>query len=107
MTNMTEIKKEKDTNIEKRTELKVFSAELPKEPQSQIEMISEINAILSQYNTKIRTSKTIEITGTGRLKLNDLGSVPTTCLVGEVISSGGKLYICSAVDTFTIVGTQT
>ena len=34
-------------------------------------------------------------------------SPPGTCTVGDVCSSGGKLYICSATDTWTVVGTQT
>ena len=76
-------------------------------PREKVNFVSIVNALLSQYNTKIRTSKTIEITGAGRLKLPDLGSVPSTCRVGELIVSGGKLYVCSAADTFTIVGTQT
>jgi len=100
MTEIKEIKKETAT----RKEFKTPSIDTPPEERS---VIAEVNSLLSQYNTKIRTSKTIEITGAGRLKLANLGSVPTTCLVGEMIVSGGKLYICSALNTFTIVGTQT
>ena len=102
---MTEIKEIK-RGTDKRTELKVFSVELPKERESQMAVTAQINAVLAQYSTKIRTSKTIEITGTGRLKLNDLDSVPSTCLVGELIVSGGILYICSSADTFSKVGLQ-
>lgn len=39
------------------------------------------------------------------LKVPSYSTLPT-CQVGEVIESGGKLYICSATDTWTIVGTQ-
>lgn len=44
-----------------------------------------------------------------RLRVPTLASAPTTCEVGEVyVNSGnGKLYVCSATNTWTIVGTQT
>lgn len=41
-----------------------------------------------------------------RLKVPNFGSTPATCKVGELCEVSGKLYICSAVDTWTIVGTQ-
>ena len=42
----------------------------------------------------------------GRLKVPYYASAPTTCEVGEIIEVAGKLLICSAANTFTIVGTQ-
>jgi hypothetical protein len=39
------------------------------------------------------------------LKIPHYATLPT-CDVGQIAESGGKLYICSAVDTWTIVGTQ-
>ena len=43
-----------------------------------------------------------------RMKVPTVASTPATCEVGElcVVSSTGKLYVCSAADTWTIVGTQ-
>lgn len=41
-----------------------------------------------------------------RLKVPHYTSNPSTCQVGEIIENGGKLYICSAVNTWTICGTQ-
>lgn len=43
-----------------------------------------------------------------RLKVPTLASAPATCEIGEVyVNSGtGKLYVCSAVNTWTIAGTQ-
>ena len=41
-----------------------------------------------------------------RLKVPHYASAPATCDVGEVIEVGGKLRICSAANTWTIVGTQ-
>ncbi len=43
-----------------------------------------------------------------RLKVPTLASAPTTCEMGEVyVNSGnGKIYVCSAANTWTIIGTQ-
>lgn len=43
---------------------------------------------------------------TGGLKVPHYDIVPTTGEVGEIIESGGKLYICSSNNIFSIVGTQ-
>lgn len=43
----------------------------------------------------------------GRLKVPHVDTLPTTCDVGEVFEYGGDLYVCSAADVPTIVGTQT
>ena len=36
-----------------------------------------------------------------RIKLPVVASLPATCDIGELISSGGKLYLCSASNTWT------
>jgi len=41
-----------------------------------------------------------------KLKIPSYASVPATCEVGEIIENSGKLLICSATDTWMIVGTQ-
>lgn len=41
-----------------------------------------------------------------RLKIPHADSVPSKCNVGELIESSGKLYICSAVNTWAVAGTQ-
>ncbi len=40
-----------------------------------------------------------------KLKIPSFTTLPT-CEVGEVCESGGKAYICSATDTWTIIGTR-
>ena len=40
------------------------------------------------------------------LKVPNYSTLPSTCQVGEVVESSGKLRVCSATDTWTIVGTQ-
>jgi hypothetical protein len=41
-----------------------------------------------------------------RLKVPSYSVEPTTCEVGEIIEVSGKLKICSASNTWTVVGTQ-
>lgn len=41
-----------------------------------------------------------------RLKVPHYASDPATCEVGEIIEVGGKLKVCSATNTWTIVGVQ-
>lgn len=43
---------------------------------------------------------------TTRLKVPHYGTLPTTCEVGEIAESSGKLNICSVANTWTVVGTQ-
>lgn len=43
---------------------------------------------------------------TSRLKVPSYSSLPATCEIGEIVESAGKLRICSAVNTWTIVGNQ-
>jgi hypothetical protein len=41
-----------------------------------------------------------------RLKVPNVTALPSTCEVSEVVVYSGKLYVCSASNTWTIVGTQ-
>ena len=41
-----------------------------------------------------------------RLKVPVYGTTPATCEVGELCAVSGKLRVCSAANTWTIVGTQ-
>lgn len=41
-----------------------------------------------------------------RLKVPHYAALPTTCETGEIIEYSGKLYVASATNTWTIVGTQ-
>ncbi len=43
---------------------------------------------------------------TSRLKVPHYASLPVSCEAGEIAESSGKLYICSAADTWTVAGTQ-
>lgn len=42
-----------------------------------------------------------------RLKVPNLSSTPATCEVSEVCVVSGKLYVCSAANTWTVAGVQT
>lgn len=41
-----------------------------------------------------------------RLKIPHYDVLPSTSHVGELAESGGKLYVCSAVNTWSVAGTQ-
>lgn len=43
----------------------------------------------------------------GRLKVTHYASLPSVAEIGEIAETGGKLYICSATNTWALVGTQT
>lgn len=45
---------------------------------------------------------------TNRVRLPIYATAPTTCAIGEVYvnSASGKLYVCSASNTWSLVGTQ-
>ena len=43
---------------------------------------------------------------TSRLKVPHFDTLPSTCEVGEIAEQGGELNICSAANTWTVVGTQ-
>jgi len=44
-----------------------------------------------------------------RIKVPTVSATPSTCEIGElcVVSSTGKLYVCSAANTWTVAGAQT
>jgi len=43
---------------------------------------------------------------TTRLKIPHYDAIPPIGEVGELIEAGGKLYICSSANVFSLVGTQ-
>lgn len=43
---------------------------------------------------------------TTRVKVPHYDTLPTTNEVGELVESGGVLYVSTAVNTWTVVGTQ-
>lgn len=43
---------------------------------------------------------------TNRIKVPVFASLPTTGRIGELCVVSGKLYVCSAANTFSLVGTQ-
>jgi hypothetical protein len=43
---------------------------------------------------------------TFRLKIPVVSALSSTCEIGELCAYGGKLYVASAVNTWSLVGTQ-
>lgn len=60
-----------------------------------------------RFSTKDRYIREIVIASNGKFRIEEKDSDPSTCNVGELIVVSGKLKICSATDTWTVVGTQT
>ena len=42
-----------------------------------------------------------------RIRVPVLGTAPATCEIGELCVVAGKLRVCSAANTWTVVGAQT
>jgi hypothetical protein len=78
--------------------------------QNQINDLRQKLAALSEEfyrnNFSARQDFNKYINFTSRIKVPSYSSLPATCEIGEVIESAGKLRICSATNTWTIVGTQ-
>lgn len=54
----------------------------------------------------LRVASKLTILSTGRLQIVPKAN-PATCKKGELnVGTDGKLYVCSADDTWTVVGTQ-
>jgi hypothetical protein len=58
----------------------------------------------NNYSTHQDFNKTVYFNA--RVKVPHYDTLPTTCTVGELAETGGKLRVCSASNTWTIVGTQ-
>lgn len=68
----------------------------------------DLEKSLKLFSGRVVTTKNLEISGSGRLKLKNLSADPTTGTVGELVVVNGKLKICTAATpTWTVVGTQT
>jgi hypothetical protein len=83
---------------------------MPNDPQTQINAVrAELEALKTEFyrgnfsdsqdNNKYARFNT-------RMKVPTLSATPATCEVGEVCCVSGKLRVCSAANTWTIVGVQ-
>lgn len=83
---------------------------MPNELQNQIDRLrQELDALKSEYySNNFPSSQDFNKYSrfNTRLKVPKYAADPSTCEVGEVIEVSGKLKICSAANTWTIVGTQ-
>ena len=83
-------------------------------PQSLQEQVDQLRRDLFDLNAEVYANNFTASqdfnkysTFTSRLRVPNLAATPTTCEVGEVCCVSGKLRVCSAANTWTIVGTQT
>lgn len=70
--------------------------------KSDLDMLSQ-NFYKNNFSSHQDFNKSCNFTT--KLKVPSYSTLPL-CEVGEVCESGGKLFICSATNTWTIVGTQ-
>jgi hypothetical protein len=79
------------------------------------ELVDQINLLKSEmadlkgafYKNNFSNSQTFvkSVEFSTKLKVPVYTTLPT-CQVGEILVASGKLYVCSATNTWTIVGTQ-
>jgi len=85
---------------------------MPNEIQQQIDSLNQrLEALNAEYHANnFNSSQDFNKYSrfNTRLKVPTLASTPATCEIGEVcvVSGTGKVYVCSAADTWTIIGTQ-
>lgn len=83
---------------------------MDKTPQEQLLALKEsLDALVQEvYRNNFSSHQDFNKSSnfTTKLKVPHYDLPPLIGEVGEIIESGGKLYICSASNTFTIVGTQ-
>lgn len=83
---------------------------MPNDTQNKIERLqADLDALRSEfYRNNFNSSQDFNkyVSFNGKLKVPVLTATPTTCDIGEVCCVSGKLRVCSAANTWTIVGTQ-
>lgn len=68
----------------------------------------DIEKAMKVFSNRIVITKMLEILGSGKIKLRNLSSDPSSGQIGELVVVSGKLKVCTATTpTWTIVGTQT
>ena len=84
---------------------------MPNDLQAQIDKLTrDLNDLISEvYTNNFSSSQDFNKFSrfNTRLQVPTLAATPTTCEVGELCCVSGKLRVCSAANTWTIVGTQT
>ena len=85
---------------------------MPNDSQNRInELEKKVQALNDEfYRNNFTSTQDFNKTSrfNSRLRLPVVTATPATCEIGEVcvVSSTGKSYVCSAANTWTIIGTQ-
>lgn len=83
---------------------------MDKDPQEQIKILrQEIESLKGEiYRNNFSNHQDFNKFSnfTTRLKVPHYDAIPPVGEPGELLEAGGKLYICSSPNTFTIVGSQ-
>ncbi len=102
--------KEKTENKEKIVPVQLDTLTLNDAVRMIQKLNNELNLFKSEfYSNNFTANQTFNkySSFTTRLKVPSYSTLPATCEVGEVVESAGKLRICSATNTWTVVGAQT
>jgi len=67
--------------------------------------LAELSSLFYKNNFTSHQDFNKDCTFSTKLKIPSYTTLPS-CETGQLLESGGKLYICSATDTWTVVGTQ-
>jgi hypothetical protein len=83
---------------------------MPNDLQAQIDKLKrDLDALVSEvYANNFSSSQDFNKFSrfNTRIQVPTLATTPATCEVGELCVVAGKLRVCSAANTWTIVGTQ-
>jgi len=81
--------------------IKIFPLEKVESPTTKVESIVDVKALLLNFNSEIRTSKSIKVTNDGRLKPPVFSADPVVCEIGEIAYIGGTMKVCSDANTWS------
>lgn len=80
-----------------------FGAERRDARENMAQMKRVVFEALRNLVSPIRTNRSIQVTGKGRLKIPVFATNPDSCEKGEVAVIGGVLKVCTAEDTWSAV----
>lgn len=80
-------------------------------PQEQIDMLKmqlkSLTDTVYQNNFTAHQDFNKSCNFNTKLKVPSYSPLPTVCEIGEIVESGGRLYICSSNNNWELVGNQT
>lgn len=81
-------------------------AELQRQVSDLRKALEALSGEYYRYNFTSQQEFTKYANFTGRIKVPVVSALPATAQIGELVSYSGKLYVCSAANTWVVAGTQ-